>query len=163
MVLARVMVLACVMVLALVMALACGMSPWRGSHGLSARRARRSKSRGPKSLQLEVWVRRAPRLLVLLYCCFATNFVGGKAMQGLYWSQHLHKRVMGRLNYHNNNVILTAFLSNGCVHPKFSFIFTIQHYPEFLYFQSSELLMTFNVQKQFLHKICEKLQEGKVT
>ena len=35
-----------------------------GSHGLSARRARRTKSRGPKGLQLEVGARRAPRLLV---------------------------------------------------------------------------------------------------
>ena len=33
-------------------------------HGLSARRARRTKSRGPKGLQLEVGARRAPRLLV---------------------------------------------------------------------------------------------------
>ena len=36
----------------------------RGSHGLSARRARRTKSRGPKGLHLEVGARRAPRLLV---------------------------------------------------------------------------------------------------
>ena len=36
----------------------------RGSHGLSARRARRTKSRGPKGLQLEVGARRAPKLLV---------------------------------------------------------------------------------------------------
>ena len=35
-----------------------------GSHGLSAIRARRTKSRGPKGLQLEVGARRAPRLLV---------------------------------------------------------------------------------------------------
>ena len=35
----------------------------RGSHGLSARRARRTKSRGPKGLRLEVRARRAPRLL----------------------------------------------------------------------------------------------------
>ena len=35
-------------------------SLWRGSHGLSARRARRTKSRGPKGLQLEVGARRAP-------------------------------------------------------------------------------------------------------
>ena len=40
------------------------MSPWRGSHGLNARRARRTKSRGPKGLQLEVGARRAPRLIV---------------------------------------------------------------------------------------------------
>ena len=33
--------------------------------GLSARRAGRTKSRGPKGLQLEVGARRAPRLLVL--------------------------------------------------------------------------------------------------
>ena len=33
--------------------------------GLSARRARRTKSRGPKGLQLEVGARRAPRLLVI--------------------------------------------------------------------------------------------------
>ena len=44
------MVLAPVMVLAYV--------------GLSARRARRTKSRGPKGLQLEVGAQRAPRLLV---------------------------------------------------------------------------------------------------
>ena len=37
----------------------------RGSHGLSARRARRTKSRGPKGPQLEVGARRAPRLLVI--------------------------------------------------------------------------------------------------
>ena len=36
----------------------------RGSHGLSAQRARRTKSRGPQGLQLEVGARRAPRLLV---------------------------------------------------------------------------------------------------
>ena len=36
----------------------------RGSHGLSARRARRTKSKGPKGLQLEVGARRAPKLLV---------------------------------------------------------------------------------------------------
>ena len=36
----------------------------RRSHGLSARRARRTKSRGPKGLHLEVGARRAPRLLV---------------------------------------------------------------------------------------------------
>ena len=40
--------------------------PPPGSHGLSARRARRTKSRGPKGLQLEVGARKAPRLLVLL-------------------------------------------------------------------------------------------------
>ena len=38
---------------------------WRGSHGLSAWRVRRTKSRGPKGLQLEVGARRAPRLLVI--------------------------------------------------------------------------------------------------
>ena len=39
--------------------------------GLSARRARRTKSRGPRGLQLEVGARRAPRLLVfyILYSC----------------------------------------------------------------------------------------------
>ena len=40
-------------------------STLRGSHGLSARRARRMKSRGPKGLQLENGARRAPRLLVV--------------------------------------------------------------------------------------------------
>ena len=35
-----------------------------GSHGLSARRAGRTKSRDPKGLQLEVRAQRAPRLLV---------------------------------------------------------------------------------------------------
>ena len=41
-----------------------------GSRGLSARRARRTKSRGPKGLQIEVGARRAPRLLVLLYVLY---------------------------------------------------------------------------------------------
>ena len=74
-VLTCVMVLAPVMVLSSVMVLACDgvrpcyglslvMSLWRGSHGLSARRTRRRKSRTPKGLQLEVGARRAPRLLV---------------------------------------------------------------------------------------------------
>ena len=47
----------------------------RGSHGLSARRARRTKSRmpegqkaGPKGRQLEVGAQRAPRLLVPDIC-----------------------------------------------------------------------------------------------
>ena len=35
--------------------------------GLSARRAQRTKSRGPKGPQLEVGARRVPRLLVFLY------------------------------------------------------------------------------------------------
>ena len=35
-------------------------STLRGSYGLSARRAGRTKSRGPKGLQLEVRARRAP-------------------------------------------------------------------------------------------------------
>ena len=45
-----------------------------GSHGLSARRARRTKSRrpegpkgGPKGHRLEVGARRAPKLLVIIY------------------------------------------------------------------------------------------------
>ena len=42
----------------------------RGSHGLSARRARRTKSRGPKGLQLEVGARRAPRLLFNTKVCY---------------------------------------------------------------------------------------------
>ena len=37
--------------------------------GLSAQRARRTKLRGPKGLQLEVGARRAPRLLVAAYFC----------------------------------------------------------------------------------------------
>ena len=41
--------------------------------GLSARRARRTKSRGPKGLQLEVGARRAPRLLVLYISSFGYN------------------------------------------------------------------------------------------
>merc|ERR1719510_643352 len=47
----------------------------RGSHGLSARRARRTKSSrpegpkaGPKGRKLEVGARRAPRLLFLYIC-----------------------------------------------------------------------------------------------
>ena len=36
----------------------------RGSHSLSAQWARRTKSRGPKGLQLEVRPRRVPTLLV---------------------------------------------------------------------------------------------------
>ena len=50
----------------------------RGSHGLSARRARRTKSRRPKGLQLELLVevgaRRAPRLLVCIYIPFVFVF-----------------------------------------------------------------------------------------
>ena len=42
-------------------------SQLRGSHSLSAQRARRTKSRGPKGLQLEVGARRAPKLLVFSY------------------------------------------------------------------------------------------------
>ena len=63
-VLAHVMVLADVIVLACVMVLTRIMSPLRGSHGLSARRAQRTKSRVPKGLWLEVGARRALRLLV---------------------------------------------------------------------------------------------------
>ena len=51
MVLAGVMVLAFVKVLACVMMLARVMSTWRGPHGLSAQRERRTKSKGPKGLQ----------------------------------------------------------------------------------------------------------------
>ena len=36
------------------------LSPLRGSHGLSARRAQRTKSKGPKGLQLEVGSQRGP-------------------------------------------------------------------------------------------------------
>ena len=61
MVLAQVMVFAHVMVLARVMVLAV-------SCPLSARRSRRTKSRGPKGLQLEVEARRSPRLLVSYIC-----------------------------------------------------------------------------------------------
>ena len=42
----------------------------RGSHGLSARRARRMKSRGTKGLQLEVQAQRTPILLVFLAIVF---------------------------------------------------------------------------------------------
>ena len=51
------------MVIAKVMVLTRDKS-LRGSLGLSAQRARRTKSGGPKGLQLEVGARRAPRLLV---------------------------------------------------------------------------------------------------
>ena len=47
--------------------------------GLSARKARRTKSRGPKGLQLEVGARRAPRLLVYDICTlnnFRSNIDG---------------------------------------------------------------------------------------
>ena len=71
------MVLTCVMVLALLWCWLCygvcpcygvnlcyGVShvmfPWLGSHGLSARRAQRTMSRGPKGFQLEDRARRAP-------------------------------------------------------------------------------------------------------
>ena len=67
MVLARVVGLTRVMVLTCVMVLARVMSLLRGSNSLSARRARRTKSRGPKGLQIEVEARRALRLLVLWY------------------------------------------------------------------------------------------------
>ena len=39
-------------------------SSMRGSHGLSALRAQRTKSRGPKGLQPEVGARRAPRTIL---------------------------------------------------------------------------------------------------
>ena len=54
MVFACVIVLSCVMVLARVLVLTRVMSPLRGSNGLSARIARKTKSRVPKGLQLEV-------------------------------------------------------------------------------------------------------------
>ena len=81
MVLAYVMVLSVrsVMVLTHVMVLACVMSSLRGSHGLSARKGRRMKSRGPKGLQLEVGARRAPRLLV----CYIFEKQGVKGYIGL--------------------------------------------------------------------------------
>ena len=47
----------------------------RGSHGLSARRARRTKSRGPKGHQLEVRARRAPTLLVFDICVRCSIFI----------------------------------------------------------------------------------------
>ena len=46
-----------------------GVRCLRGSHDLSARRARRTKSRGPKGPQLEVGARRAPRLLLFYNGC----------------------------------------------------------------------------------------------
>ena len=46
----------------------------RGSHGLSAQSARRTKSRGPKGLHLEVRAGRAPRHLVFVYFSLL-NFV----------------------------------------------------------------------------------------
>ena len=49
--------------------------------GLSARRARRTKSRGPKGLQIEVGARRAPRLLVY-YIIHSTNKDGKDQKQG---------------------------------------------------------------------------------
>ena len=60
----RVMVLARVMVVYRAMVLARVMSSLRGSHVLSAHRVGRTKSIGPKGLQLEVGARRAPRLVV---------------------------------------------------------------------------------------------------
>ena len=57
----------------------------RGSHGLSARRARRTKSRrpegpkgGPKGHRLEVGARRAPKLLVPDICHLDHLHVGGE-------------------------------------------------------------------------------------
>ena len=47
----------------------------RGSRGLSARRARRTKSRGPKGPQLEVGARRAPTLLVSHYCYYSSALI----------------------------------------------------------------------------------------
>ena len=46
--------------------------------GLSAPRARRTKSKGPKGLQLEVGVQRAPRLLVFLYLFVFVRVRGAK-------------------------------------------------------------------------------------
>ena len=53
----------------------------RGSHGLSARRARRTKSRGPKGLQLEVGARSAPKLLEYIYIHMST-YGGGFFITG---------------------------------------------------------------------------------
>ena len=65
----------------------------RGSHGLSARRARRTKSRGPKGLQLEVGARRAPRLLfsIILHLL-------GQAIWGDIWRHTVEKRQTNATN-----------------------------------------------------------------
>ena len=64
----RFMVIAHVTVLARGMLLAFVISPLHGSYGLSTRRARGTKSRGPKDFLLEVGARRALRLrLLVLY------------------------------------------------------------------------------------------------
>ena len=75
----------------------------RGSHGLSAQRARRTKSGGPKGLQLEFGAQRAPRLLVVhiswhcilvkLHFCILGETVflsvpGGEDEEGLGGDQH---------------------------------------------------------------------------
>ena len=57
----------------------------RGSHGLSARRARRTKSRGPKGLHLEVGARRAPRLLVSHICSVIMSSCVQKSCVSLFW------------------------------------------------------------------------------
>ena len=54
-----------VTVLASVLVLVRVISPLHGSRGLSVRRGRRMKSRGPKGLQLEVGALRAPWILEL--------------------------------------------------------------------------------------------------
>ena len=66
-ILANAMMLACVKVLACVMVFARVISPTRGSHSRSARRARRTMSRGPKGRQLEVRARRPPYTSSLKY------------------------------------------------------------------------------------------------
>ena len=60
----------------------------RGSHGLSARRARRTKSRrpegpkgGPKGHRLEVGARRAPKLLVSNKWTFSTKIEFSKSLE----------------------------------------------------------------------------------
>ena len=66
------------------------------SHGLSARRARRTKSRGPKGLQLEVGARRAPRLLVAKYNPNWNQWLpveetdNGLRLNGVYQSQKIN-------------------------------------------------------------------------
>ena len=75
--------------------------------GLGARRARRTKSRGPKGLQLEVGARRAPRLLVFDICFYLHEmyYVSDGCMSSLFEQEAKHT-LWPRLHAHFHTHLL---------------------------------------------------------
>ena len=72
----------------------------RAQHtGLSARRAQRTKSRGPKGVRLEVGARRAPRLL--FYNMHSHHYIH-------YFVSQSYKHAVCSVAYHNNATVLTT-------------------------------------------------------